>query len=102
MIHAPRMVAFPRRSRFRLGKTSLGNTSHRSTASRSWQANASPVRAAAEADNRQALVDRVRQEIAAGTYETPAKLDAALDAMLTMFAPTEAEPITCADDPKQA
>jgi negative regulator of flagellin synthesis FlgM len=31
---------------------------------------------------RQDLVNRVRSEIAAGTYETPAKLDAALDRLL--------------------
>jgi negative regulator of flagellin synthesis FlgM len=31
---------------------------------------------------RQDLVNRIRGEIAAGTYETPAKLDAALDRML--------------------
>ena len=31
---------------------------------------------------RQDLVNRIRSEIAAGTYETPAKLDAALDRLL--------------------
>jgi hypothetical protein len=31
---------------------------------------------------RQALVDRVRREIAAGTYDTPEKLDAALEELL--------------------
>jgi negative regulator of flagellin synthesis FlgM len=31
---------------------------------------------------RQDLVNRIRGEIAAGTYETPAKLDAALDRLL--------------------
>lgn len=33
-------------------------------------------------DVRQDLVDRVRGEIAAGTYETPEKLDAAAEAMI--------------------
>lgn len=31
---------------------------------------------------RQALIERVREEIARGTYDTPEKLDAALDAMM--------------------
>jgi len=31
---------------------------------------------------RQDLVNRIRSEIAAGTYETPAKLDAAVDRLL--------------------
>jgi len=31
---------------------------------------------------RQDLVNRIRSEIAAGTYETPAKLDAALDRLI--------------------
>jgi negative regulator of flagellin synthesis FlgM len=35
---------------------------------------------------RQDLVNRIRGEIAAGTYETPAKLDAALDRMLDELA----------------
>ncbi len=30
---------------------------------------------------RQSLIDQVRAEIAAGTYETPEKLDAAIDAL---------------------
>ncbi len=33
-------------------------------------------------DVRQDLVDRVRAEIASGTYETPDKVDAAVDALL--------------------
>lgn len=37
---------------------------------------------AAENDIRSDLVTRVRNEIAAGTYETPEKLDAALDGLL--------------------
>jgi negative regulator of flagellin synthesis FlgM len=40
------------------------------------------IRAAETADIRQDLVNRIRSEIAAGTYETPAKLDAALDRLL--------------------
>ena len=36
-------------------------------------------------DVRQDLVDRVRAEIDAGTYETPEKLDAAIDAMAYEF-----------------
>ena len=35
---------------------------------------------------RQDVVNRIRAEIAAGTYETPAKLDAALDRMLNELA----------------
>ena len=35
---------------------------------------------------RQDLVNRIRSEIAAGTYETPDKLDAALDRMLDEMA----------------
>jgi negative regulator of flagellin synthesis FlgM len=41
--------------------------------------------AAAAAENseiRQSLVDRIRAEIASGTYETPRKLDAAVDRLL--------------------
>jgi negative regulator of flagellin synthesis FlgM len=40
------------------------------------------VQAAESGAIRQNLVDRVRAEIAAGTYETPAKLDMALDRLL--------------------
>lgn len=36
-------------------------------------------------DVRQDLVDRVRAEIDAGTYETPEKIDAAIDAMAYEF-----------------
>ena len=37
---------------------------------------------AALSDERQALIDRVRGEIAAGSYETEDKLDRALEAMI--------------------
>ena len=40
------------------------------------------IQAAESGAIRQNLVDRVRAEIAAGTYETPAKLDMALDRLL--------------------
>ena len=46
----------------------------------------SAAQAAAEAaesgEVRQSLVDGIRSQIAAGTYETPQKLDAALDRLL--------------------
>lgn len=38
-----------------------------------------------EPDVRQALVRRVRQEILAGTYDTPEKFEAALDRMANCF-----------------
>lgn len=41
---------------------------------------------AAESGIRADLVARVRSEIAAGTYETPEKLDAALDGLLNELA----------------
>ena len=44
------------------------------------------VKATETSGIRQDLVNRVRNEIAAGTYETPAKLDAALDRMLDELA----------------
>lgn len=40
------------------------------------------IQAAETGAVRQELVDRIRAEIAAGTYETPAKLDQALDRLL--------------------
>ena len=40
------------------------------------------IRASESSDVRSDLVARVRSEIAAGTYETPAKLAAALDGLL--------------------
>jgi hypothetical protein len=40
---------------------------------------------AADAPIRQELVDRVRREIAAGTYDTPEKLEVALERMLDQF-----------------
>ena len=40
------------------------------------------IQAAETAGVRQDLVNRIRSEIAAGTYETPAKLEAALDRLL--------------------
>jgi negative regulator of flagellin synthesis FlgM len=40
------------------------------------------IRASDSGDIRTALVERVRGELAAGIYETPAKLDAALDRLL--------------------
>ena len=39
----------------------------------------------AESDVRQELVRRVRQEILAGTYDTPEKFEAALDRMSSRF-----------------
>ncbi len=47
-------------------------------------AEAAEVRAAGQADApiRQDVVARVRAEIASGSYETPEKLDAALDSLL--------------------
>lgn len=40
------------------------------------------IQASETAGVRQDLVNRIRGEIAAGTYETPGKLDAALDRLL--------------------
>lgn len=40
------------------------------------------LRASDSAGIRQDVVDRIRSEIAAGTYETPAKLDAAVSRLL--------------------
>jgi negative regulator of flagellin synthesis FlgM len=39
------------------------------------------VQAAESGQNRQALVNSIRAQIAAGTYDTPAKLDVALERM---------------------
>jgi anti-sigma28 factor (negative regulator of flagellin synthesis) len=54
---------------------------------------ATEVRPASENDSkppdpaiRTELVDRIRREIAAGTYDTPEKLEAALDRMLKRLA----------------
>jgi negative regulator of flagellin synthesis FlgM len=44
------------------------------------------ARAADAGDVRQDLVDNIRAQIAAGTYETPGKLDAALERMLDELA----------------
>lgn len=44
------------------------------------------IQAAEAGDVRQDLVNRIRSEIAAGTYETPDKLDVALDRMLDELA----------------
>lgn len=44
------------------------------------------IRIAETGEVRQALVESIRAQIAAGTYETPAKLDAALDRMLDEIA----------------
>ena len=44
------------------------------------------IEAAESGQVRQELVDRIRSEIAAGTYETPQKLDAALDRLLDEIA----------------
>jgi negative regulator of flagellin synthesis FlgM len=44
------------------------------------------VQAAESGQIRQDLVNSIRAQIAAGTYETPAKLDAALDRMLDEIA----------------
>jgi hypothetical protein len=44
--------------------------------------NTEPLRAEAPADIRQDLVDRVRSQIAAGTYETPEKWQVALARLL--------------------
>lgn len=44
------------------------------------------IQAAEAGGVRHDLVNRIRSEIAAGTYETPAKLDAALDRMLDELA----------------
>jgi negative regulator of flagellin synthesis FlgM len=40
------------------------------------------IRIAEAAEDRQSLVARIRQQIAAGTYETPEKLNAAVDRLL--------------------
>jgi negative regulator of flagellin synthesis FlgM len=40
------------------------------------------IRASDSGDIRQTLVNQIRSQIAAGTYETPAKLDAALERLL--------------------
>ena len=40
------------------------------------------IQASESADIRQSLVNQIRSQIAAGTYETPAKLDAALERLL--------------------
>jgi negative regulator of flagellin synthesis FlgM len=40
------------------------------------------IRASENGDIRQKLVDQIRAQIAAGTYETPAKLDAAVERLL--------------------
>jgi negative regulator of flagellin synthesis FlgM len=40
------------------------------------------IRASESGNIRQALVNQIRSQIAAGTYETPAKLDAALERLL--------------------
>lgn len=48
-----------------------------------WPRTATRVRQSADDPSiRTALVQRVRQEIAAGTYETPEKWEAALDRLL--------------------
>lgn len=44
------------------------------------------IQASESAGIRHDVVNRIRGEIAAGTYETPAKLDAALDRMLDELA----------------
>jgi negative regulator of flagellin synthesis FlgM len=44
------------------------------------------IRLAETGEVRQELVDSIRAEIAAGTYETPAKLEAALERMLDEIA----------------
>jgi negative regulator of flagellin synthesis FlgM len=44
------------------------------------------ARAAESGDVRQDLVNNIRSQIAAGTYETPAKLDAALERLLDELA----------------
>jgi negative regulator of flagellin synthesis FlgM len=43
------------------------------------------VRASETGPIRQALVDRIRAQIATGTYDTPAKFEAALERMLDEF-----------------
>lgn len=54
------------------------------TQARSWWPRAKrPARRPAEAAIRIDLVQRVRREIAAGTYDTPEKWDAALDRLLS-------------------
>jgi negative regulator of flagellin synthesis FlgM len=40
------------------------------------------IRASENGDIRQTLVNEIRTQIAAGTYETPAKLDAAVERLL--------------------
>lgn len=44
------------------------------------------IRIAETGESRQALINSIRSQIAAGTYETPAKLEAALERMIDELA----------------
>jgi negative regulator of flagellin synthesis FlgM len=80
-IHGPHGINAPH-APFRSqpgGKATGGSSVDRVDISPAAQA---AVAAAESGEVREGLVNRIRAEIAAGTYETPQKLDAAVDRLL--------------------
>jgi anti-sigma28 factor (negative regulator of flagellin synthesis) len=85
-VHGPHGVNAPHapfRNQGAKPETKTQATSDRVTISPAAEA---AIQAAEAGDVRQDLVNRIRTEIAAGTYETPSKLEAALDRMLDELA----------------
>jgi negative regulator of flagellin synthesis FlgM len=80
-IHGPHGINAPH-APFR-GTSSPGGTAPNSVDSIDISAAAeAAIQAAESGEIRQGLVDRIRAQIASGTYETPAKLDTAVERLL--------------------
>lgn len=83
-VHGPQSVKGPQGSRPATGNRPAAPSQQADSVDISPAANAAAN--AADGDFRADLVARVKNEIASGTYETPEKLDAALDNFLNELA----------------